>query len=309
MFSKYREFRAPQQDAVTDFFGAVTPITCAPYLASRAGSVIEEPPFPSDSLRANFIEYIAVIESINSASLKSYQMVELGASYAPFAVLSAILAARRGVESITVCAVEAARNGVDAIRKNFGANGFDEDSIVVVNSFPESPAGLSAQVRVAAPGVSIIAIEGAYSSKCQTLWFPDVDCTIDNGAKTSGEDLELDCRGRAYQNVPVNAFTIDQILSVFRPDSPVDLAHIDIQGEELTVLPDSIALLNQRVKRVMLGTHSRLIEGLMLDLFHRNGWLLIAEEPCGFIYNSALNDFIGMTNKDGSQYWLNTRFS
>jgi hypothetical protein len=59
----------------------------------------------------------------------------------------------------------------------------------------------------------------------------------------------------------------------------------------------------------MLGTHSRLIEGEMIKTFHRNGWILIAEEPCGFNYNQSLGDIVGMTTKDGSQYWVNSRFT
>lgn len=301
--------RAAEADAVIDYFGAAIPIACAPYLASRAGSVLASPPYPSDTIRASFIEYLPVVQSIRDSSLSRYQMVELGASYAPFALLSAKLAQRKGIQNIEVCAVEAAKNGPAAITCNFHANGYSAENIIIISDLEPGEAKPKHLAPYIAPNVRAFVINSAFSSKRETLWFPDVDCTVDNGATVSNENLTVDCRGASYQHVPVRAHSLSDILTVFDKDTIIDLAHIDIQGAELDVIPDSIALFNERVKKILLGTHSRLIEGKMLELFHRNGWTLIAEEPCGFHYNRELDDFVGMTRKDGSQYWANTRLS
>ena len=309
LFSNFNGQAQSQPDAIVDYFGVSTPILCAPYLADRVGQVIESPPFPDDSIRASFVEYLALTESIQKANADSYIMMELGASYAPFAVLAATLARRLGIADIRICAVEAARNAVNAITSNFDANNLNAKQIHVIDDWDQIRALTAENCNTNTSGVQAYVVNGAYSSNAQTIWFPDVDCTIDNGGKVADDKLDVDCRGMVCDHFPVKAFTFDQLLGLFPADSIIDLAHIDIQGAELTVVPDSISHFNQRVKRVMLGTHSRLIEGEMIKTFHRNGWILIAEEPCGFNYNQSLGDIVGMTTKDGSQYWVNSRFT
>ena len=57
----------------------------------------------------------------------------------------------------------------------------------------------------------------------------------------------------------------------------------------------------------MLATHSRLIEGELFDVFHRNGWNLMAEESVFMRYLEELSDQLGMTVKDESMFWVNKR--
>ncbi len=90
-------------------------------------------------------------------------------------------------------------------------------------------------------------------------------------------------------------------------DRPMDLLHIDIQGLEHDVLAGSIELLNQRVRAIFVGTHSRKIEGLLIDLFHANGWRLERERPAKFVYEPTRPDVVGWTTRDGGQYWINPR--
>lgn len=51
----------------------------------------------------------------------------------------------------------------------------------------------------------------------------------------------------------------------------VDILHSDIQGAESEVFHHAISLLNERVRRVVVGTHTRKIEGELMDLFSANG--------------------------------------
>jgi hypothetical protein len=83
--------------------------------------------------------------------------------------------------------------------------------------------------------------------------------------------------------------------------------HIDIQGVEADVLTSAIGLLNTNVRRVFVGTHSRLIEGQLITLFAANGWALVRERPTKFHYHADRPDVVGWTTRDGGQYWVNTR--
>ena len=287
LFETFRSDAEGQSLGVVDFFGALTPSECAPYLAPRAGLKISTPPYPDDSFRAGFVEYLAVLDSVRYASPHSYQMAEVGASYGPFTALCALLALKaEPSRQVYVRLVEAAKNGDMAIAKNLAANGL----------FPHGK-------------VDVKIFSAAVSSRSDTLYFPDVDCTVDNGAMVSRDNQDVDVRGAKILHVAVEAIPLDEVIASFRSDQLVDLIHVDIQGSERFVIADAMGVLNMRVRRIMIATHSRLIEGELLDIFHRNGWSLIAEDPVIFNYQPLLSSFIGMAIHDGSQYWVNNRFS
>ena len=89
----------------------------------------------------------------------------------------------------------------------------------------------------------------------------------------------------------------------------IDLVHCDIQGSEDEVLTFGAALLTQRVKRMFIGTHSRSIEGKLIECFHRHGWSLVRERPTHFEHRLDTLSTTGMTLRDGGQYWVNTKLT
>ena len=285
MFNEYQgyELTTIDNDFIVDFFGMRIPIRYAKYLAQRAGTKIERPPFPDDSFRACFIEYLAVVESIRDCG-SIYQMAEIGASYAPFSALCAKLALRKGVSKVILRQVEAAFRGVESIQGNFSDNNLLNEQ------------------------VDIHVIQAAVVGSYKDVFFPDVECTVDNGAAAQDQSTDLDIRGADLPMIKINGIPLSFVLDKF-PYNTIDLLHIDIQGSEFHAIPTDIKYLTDRVKRVMVATHSRPIDGIMMETFHRSGWKLIAEEPCEFTYRRDLNEIEGMTIKDGAQYWVNESIS
>ena len=282
MFEEYEGFSSipAKDDCIVDYFGIYVPICYAKYLETRAGTKVKEPPFPGDSIRAGFIEYLALVESIRDCE-DVYQMAEVGASYAPFSVIGAKLALRKNVRIVVLRPVEASRQGVDSIQGNFSENNLLNEN------------------------VDLQVIQAAVVGEYRDVYFPDVDCTVDNGAAPQDQVTKHDLRGAELPMVKVKGIPLSFVIESFPYNQSIDLLHIDIQGSEYLSLPLDIKILSSRVKRVMLATHSRQIEGRMMEIFHQNGWELIAEEPCIFIYRRDLNSMEGMTIKDGSQYWIN----
>ena len=86
----------------------------------------------------------------------------------------------------------------------------------------------------------------------------------------------------------------------------VDFMHIDIQGSELDLLTDQVDWVSNNVKTLMIATHSRPIEGKLMDLLFEEGWQLHREKPCRVDWNKSCS-IVGRTIVDGSQYWLNRR--
>jgi len=69
----------------------------------------------------------------------------------------------------------------------------------------------------------------------------------------------------------------------------------------------SIDALNAKVASMVIGTHSRVIEGELISLLRNNDWLLVYEKPCKFHCQSQLPDLVGATYFDGTQFWVNMK--
>ena len=93
-------------------------------------------------------------------------------------------------------------------------------------------------------------------------------------------------------------------LSVLAADRPrIDLLHVDIQGGEADLVADTLPTLNEKVAFVLIGTHSRQIEGRLFTTFFQAGWWLEIERPAVI---DVLNG--GVLNRiDGVQGWRNPR--
>lgn len=276
-----RDSVVPAADEIVDWFGMRIPIHLVPYMQARVGTRIDHPPYPTDGFRASYIEYLAVLESIDQSG-DTFAMAEVGASYAPFAALCGCLAVRRGARQVYLRAVEAGKNAHEVIRANYARNGL-----------------------LHRDDVDVFTLNAAVDSSFKTVFFPDIDCVEHNGCATQESASAPDLYGAHRTLIPVQAVPLDCVLALFPKHVVIDLLHIDIQGTERTALPAAITSMTERVKRVMVGTHSRQIEGELIELFSRAGWELVAEEPCEFVPRPEAPRVEGWICKDGSQYWIN----
>ncbi len=82
----------------------------------------------------------------------------------------------------------------------------------------------------------------------------------------------------------------------------IDLLHIDIQGGEADLVADALDVLTRRVAYMVIGTHSRQIEGRLFDILLTAGWKLEMERPAIL----TLGDYpLPVTHIDGEQGWKN----
>jgi len=279
ILSRHARGAEPMPGVITDFLGIRTSASLHPSATPLHGAVVGDLPIPDDSLRAETIEYYAVLASLEAAGPNCFSFVELGASYAPWSCVAAVLAERTGRTDYKVVAVEAASYLYNLIRGHLAENGIDADS----------------------PRIRLI--HGAIAAERGRLRFPKVNTPDENGSQIGSGDSDIDYLGRAVEYEEVEAYPLDQIL----PDGIVDLIHIDVQGFESIILSSAIDLLDQRVKAIFIGTHSRKIEGELIELFHAHRWRLVRERPTKFSYQGHLADAVGWTTRDGGQYWINQR--
>ena len=284
LFARYGSPKAPENGFVIDFFGVKTSVEFVPWAKRNDGMVFSDPPIPDDGVRAEAIEYFALLDAFSKSCDDQFCMIELGASYAPWACTAGVLAIRHGKKQITLRAVEASSFFHRMIPRNFEVNGLNNPSAGVF--------------------VDWQAIHGAVGIKPGNLFFPVVSSAYENGGQAASEAVDVDYCGRSVAHEPVPVRMLDEILEGV---GTVDLLHCDIQGSEEEVLIYGAALLTQKVRHMFIGTHSRKIEGLLIDCFHRHGWILERERPVAFQYRAELTSVTGMTTRDGGQYWTNNR--
>jgi len=285
ILTKYMHETQSEDGYITDFLGVRTSAAHAPWAGHLVGSVAADIPIPDDGYKADTMEYVALLSSIDAASQQQYSMIELGASYAPWTCAAGVLAMRKGVEKIRLCSVEASSFFRQHIEENFAKNGLRNP-----------PEGVSVDIRV---------ITGAVSTRRNEMFFPLVTSASQNDGMACGDNVDVDYLGRKVTCEKVTGYALDEILGDM---GIVDFMHCDIQGAEREVLLGGAALLSQRVKSIFVGTHSRSIEGALIECFHAYGWSLIRERPVQFAHRHDMHSVIGMTTRDGGQFWVNRRF-
>lgn len=294
---------APSRGFYTDYFGIKTRLS---FLNLPEGSWFDDHvgglPFPDDSLHAETIEYLAVVDALHQVQ-GDVTCVELGAGYGPWLVFAGTVGIRNGARNVRLVAVEADQDKLGLLRKHFEDNGFPNDS-----------------VRAFADGSRIATevIHGAAHVTDGYVEFGSVSAT-DWGAAVQPESLRQrvrkllglpprsegirDYRGLDARRTRVPAISCKSLLARYQL---VSLLHVDIQGAEQDVLTSAISVLNSRVRAVLVGTHSRPIEGALFELFVKNGWGLVYEKPCRIDFKSGATP-VAMTTLDGVQYWTNPR--
>lgn len=244
------------------------------------GVYISDLPIPDDTIHAEAIEYIAMLTALDERKVYSdFTVVELGASYSPWAVAASVVARRSGVKKITAIAVEANKNSIEKIAKNIALNELEN----VVNFDLK---------------------HCAVHTDSGIMYFPKVDTSYDNGGQAVSIATDYDYRGLKMEFEQVQSFGLADILENIEY---VDFLHIDLQGVEELLIQDSkfLSVLNIKVKNLFLATQSRMIEGLALMHLSRMGWHLVTERPTVYKQNPNTSDINGWTLRDGAQFWKN----
>lgn len=108
-----------------------------------------------------------------------------------------------------------------------------------------------------------------------------------------------------YHAVAVNQKKLSSLLSAIN-EPIIDLCDFDIQGMEFIAIEEAIDIINQRVKRLHIGTHSHEIEKDLISLLKKNGWKLIVAYPCLGVSDT---EFGKVKFTDGIQSWINPRLN
>lgn len=116
-----------------------------------------------------------------------------------------------------------------------------------------------------------------------------------------GKDLLVFGSGRAA--IMVQRFSASKLI---RRYDAIDLVDLDVQGEEFSVIYGAMEALNDRVRRLHIGTHSREIEENLRALLRANRWQCLRDYPC---LQTNETPFGAIPFGDGIQTWINPRLT
>lgn len=288
LLEKFRHIpgNGPAQGEILDFLGVRTSHSVHAWLNADVNQAIWllDLPVPDDGVHAETIEYVALLNSISIAKInqnEDFVVLEIGASYGPWASTAGVVAARQNFKKILIIELEVNNEAQKMALEHLQRNGLAISSVM--------------EIRL---------VNAAISTENGNAYFPKVDVRSDNGAQISIFPSNLDYRGLPIDNEKVDTITLSTLLSDV---NRIDFLHIDVQGTEESLLENSqfIDTLTRKVVALFLATQTRKIEGIALETLAAMGWKLLRERPTTYKQNDRTNNIKGWTLRDGGQYWIN----
>ncbi len=283
VFEKFKNIEVvAEKDFIKNYLGMKMRPENLPKACHHLAGRVEGFPVPAN-WHAEAIEHIGLLKSVHAAN-GNYRIMELGAGGAPWLISGALAAKHLGITDIRMLGVEVDETHFVYLLQHLADNGFNPEEHYLFHAAVGSEKGKNF-----------------------------VPVVIDSANQWGGRPM----LGREESEVTYMTY----VLGVKKPDFKEieviafsdlltiephwDLVHMDIQGWELSICQSAVNELNERVSRVVVCTHSRKIDGDIMDFFHRNGWRLEHEKPTRFKYIYHIENLENMTIVDGTQVWCN----
>jgi hypothetical protein len=257
---------------LTNFLGVlIDPKFFPQILADKAGEV-EPIPIPAN-WHADIAEWAAALRAVDLSG-PTFTVIELGCGWGCWLNNTGV-AARRLSKTTHLIGIEGDRGHIQFAREASATNGFSESEVTLFHGIAAAKDGVALFPRQATSGVQW-GLEPVFGASL-----------MDRAkAKLSGTHEEL------------------PMISLEKASSAhprISLLHMDIQGGEADLIRDSLPLLSKKVAYMVIGTHSREIEGRIFDRLRASGWLLEIERPAIL----SITNGVPQVTVDGVQGWRN----
>lgn len=257
---------------LVNFLGvAIDPKFFPSILQDRAGQV-EGIPIPAN-WHADIAEWGAALRAVDLSGDR-FVVAELGCGWGCW-MNNTGLAARSTGKLVKVIGIEGDAGHIEFAREALAVNGFDATQIELYRGIATSEAGVALFPTQQVPGSSWGSepIFGATEAQREQ-------------ALASGQYEEI---------------TMIPLSEVIASESRIDLLHVDIQGGEADLVEQTLKLLNEKIAYLLIGTHSKEIEGRLYNTLLEAGWHLEMERAAIF----DIIDGRPQVRVDGVQGWRN----
>ena len=294
-----RSFPLPDRQSVPGFIvdclGTKTRVSYFSHLSHYDG-LVENYPLPVN-FHGSAMEWAGVLRAALDAKTEVIG-VELGAGWAPWLVVLARAAQMRGIAKIHLVGVEGSKGHFDYMHSHFADNGLDPREHTLLHGVVGTTDGLAEFPLLPDPtadwGAAAIFTNGQNGNgSAHRRW----------GWRHWSALLRFRGPSPVRTERPSETLPCFSLPTLLRPYARVDLVHVDIQGDEYKVLASARQVLKEKVKRLVVGTHTRAIEQELLHELPSQSWVLEADEACRYRQNGA-----GVVQyMDGCQVWRNPR--
>lgn len=273
--SFHMQDQQPEPGIIRNFLGTrIAPSVYPSVLTAKAGTV-EPVPHPGN-WHADIAEWASALRSValaEAGSQQVYRIIELGCGWGCWIANMGVAARARGLAVDLI--------GIEGDRYHLGS----AEAVLRLNGFTPADFVLHHGVAGPEPGKAIFpvhAVDGA-NWGAEPVFYPTPEALA--AAETRTDVQILDC------------FTLAEL----GRGQPIDLLHVDIQGAELDYVRGNFDAMQAHVKRVLIGTHSRQIEGALCQHFLDHGWQMEMERPAITPLHHGRPDI----RVDGVQMWAN----
>ena len=207
-------------------------------------------PIPDDGHAAEAIEYLSLADAINNAQKNTFSFIELGAGWGPWTSLAYHMCQKKKISHVNLISVEATPGKIPKLKNHLIDNGLFEGE------------GINYSLKI---------INGAVAAKggYQTFFPSDPE---NMGAEMIINGKSLDPNNMSDKLVGVDVIAFEKI-----SDGQVfDFLHIDIQGHELYLIRDTLDIFKKQIRSFFIGTHTRPIEGEIIELLYKNKKLCLS---------------------------------
>lgn len=261
----------PDEKYVTNFLGLrIDPKIFPSHLTKIVGKV-EDIPIPAN-WHADISEWGAAFRAVEFAK-STYTMIEVGCGWGCWMNNTGLVAKRRGLD-LNLVGVEGDQGHVDFAKETLKLNGFQDSEYKIYRGIAAATNGYAFFPNTESSGA-------AYGQQ-------PVFCTH----LQEIEDLRKSGKHDELPMIPLE--------DISKGHPRIDLLHIDIQGGEVDFIQSCLDLLSEKVAYILIGTHSREIEGRLFEILLKPGWLLEIERPAILSL-----DTLPRIRVDGVQAWRN----
>lgn len=258
---------------LTNFLGVkLDPKYFPIHLQGRAGEV-EPIPIPCN-WHADLAEWGAALRAVDLAT-DSFTALELGCGWGCWLNNTGTAARRIGL-TVHLIGIEGDIGHIGFAKEACAVNGFAPKEVVLHHGIAAAINGTALFPRQQQAGV---------------------DWGLEPIFGATQEQRRHATESGSHDELPMLA-----LADVVAPYPRIDLLHIDIQGGEADLIAGCLSTLNSKVAYIVVGTHSRQIEGRIMDTLLATGWVLEIERP-------AILSLAGapVVTVDGVQGWRNPR--
>jgi hypothetical protein len=265
----------PTPGYLTNFLGVRIDPKFFPELTGRGGQ-LDGIPIPGN-WHADIAEWAAALRAVDLARDR-FTVIELGCGWGCWLNNTGVAARRAGL-AVQLIGVEGDQGHIGFAREACATNDFSSDQLTLRRGIAAPTSGVALFPRQNQAGVNW-GLEPVFGA--------------------SEAEQEMAIAAGSHDVLPMIA-----LADLTAPHSRIDLLHIDIQGGETNLIAGCLPTLAERVAYIFIGTHSRQIEGKIMEMLLAEGWLLEIERPAIFELYSGTPK----TTADGAQGWRNPRLT